>query len=47
MRMRYSDRVGVAYFWNQNSFFLMHLKLTREEEKEARMEIEKALFEKA
>ena len=47
MRMRYSDRVGVAYFWNQNSFFLMHLKLIREEEEDARMEIEKALFEKA
>ncbi|UCF12632.1 MAG: serine hydrolase [Thermoplasmatales archaeon] len=47
MRMRYSDRVGVTYFWNQNSFFLMHLKLTREEEKEAIIEIEKALFEKA
>jgi len=47
MRMRYSDNVGVLYFWNQNSFLLTHFNHTRPEQKEARIGIEKALFEKA
>jgi len=47
MRMRYSDKVGILYFWNQNSFLLMQLKRMRPEEREVRKEIEKALFEKA
>jgi len=47
MRMRYSDRVGILFFWNQNSFLRMHLGHTRPEAREARKNIEKALFEKA
>jgi CubicO group peptidase (beta-lactamase class C family) len=47
MKMRYSDRVGILYFWNQNSYIRMHLKQTRPEEKKAVNEIEEALFEKA
>jgi len=47
MIMRYSDKVGVLYFWNQNLFILMQLKKTRMEEKEAANNLEKALFEKA
>jgi CubicO group peptidase (beta-lactamase class C family) len=47
MKMRYSDRVGVAYFWNQNSFLRMQLKRMRPEERAAAKEIKEALFEKA
>jgi CubicO group peptidase (beta-lactamase class C family) len=47
MRMRYSDRIGILYFWNQNSFILMQLKKTPLNEKEAAINIENALFEKA
>jgi len=47
MKMRYSDRVGILFFWNQNSCILMYLKHTRPEEKEAAKNIENALFEKA
>jgi len=47
IRMRYSDKTGVIYFWNQNSFFLMKWKKVREEEKKAPKEIEKILFEMA
>lgn len=47
MKMRYSDHVGILYFWNQNSFIRMQLKQTRPEEKKAQQEIAKALFEKA
>ena len=47
MRMRYSDKVGILYFWNQNSFVLMQLKKMRPEEREASKNIAKVLFEKA
>ena len=47
MRMRYSDRVAVAYFWNQNSFMLLHLNSTPEEVIDAKEKIESALFKKA
>ena len=47
MRMRYSDRVAVAYFWNQNSFMLLYLDSTPEEQKKATELIENALFKKA
>jgi CubicO group peptidase (beta-lactamase class C family) len=47
MRMRYSDRVAVAYFWNQNSFILSRFISTPEEQKRARILIEYALFKKA
>ncbi|KYK24762.1 hypothetical protein AYK25_01665 [Thermoplasmatales archaeon SM1-50] len=47
MKMRYSDKVGILFFWNQNSFLKMHLNQTRPEEREAVKNIEKALFEKS
>ncbi|KYK20315.1 hypothetical protein AYK24_03915 [Thermoplasmatales archaeon SG8-52-4] len=47
MRMRYSDRVAVAYFWNQNAFMLLHLNLTPEEQIKAAELIETALFKNA
>ena len=47
MKMRYSDRVGVLFFWNQNSFLRMHLGHTRPEESEAAKAIQTALFEKS
>lgn len=47
MIMRYSDRVGILYFWNQNSFILMQLKHTPYWQKEASKLIEEALFQKA
>lgn len=47
MKMRYSDRVGIVFFWNQNSFLRMQLGRTRPEESEAVREIQKALFEKS
>ena len=50
MRMRYSndsDEVGILFFWNQNSFFRSYFDCVRPEQKDARIEIEKALFEKA
>jgi len=47
MVMRYSDHVGVLFYWNQNSFVRMQLKITRPDEKQASKEIKNALFEKA
>jgi CubicO group peptidase (beta-lactamase class C family) len=47
MKMRYSDRVAVAYFWNQNSFMLVQLDSTPEEILVAKEKIENALFKKA
>ena len=47
MKMRYSDRVGVVYFWNQNSFIRMLLKRMKPEENEAAKDIMEALFDKA
>lgn len=47
MKMRYSDKVGVLYFWNQNTHFLIKYGHVRPNEWEAQKEIEKALFEKA
>ena len=47
MRMRYSDKVGVMFFFNQHSYILGHLKRTPSEEKEAIKEIKKVLFEKS
>jgi CubicO group peptidase (beta-lactamase class C family) len=47
MRMRYSDRVAVAYFWNQNSFIPLYLNSNPEEEIDAKEKIESALFKKA
>lgn len=47
MRMRYSDRAAVAYFWNQNSFMLLHLNSTPDKQKNAADLIETALFKKA
>jgi CubicO group peptidase (beta-lactamase class C family) len=47
MTMRYSDKVGVMFFYNQHSYLLMLLKRVPPEEKEAVREIKKALFEKA
>ena len=47
MRMRYSDRVAVAYFWNQNAYMLLHLNSTPEEQKKAAELIEAELFKKA
>ena len=47
MKMRYSDRVGVVFFWNQNSYLRLHYNRVRPEESEARRGIEKTLFEKA
>ena len=47
MKMRYSDKVGIIIFWNQNSYTRMYFGRVRPEEKEAWMEIERALFEKA
>ncbi len=46
MRMRYSDKVGILYFSNQNSFILMQLKKVRPNEKEAAKELRNVLFEK-
>ena len=47
MRMRYSDKVGVMFFYNQHSYLLGFLKLTPPEELEAIREIKKVLFEKS
>ncbi|MCK4365038.1 MAG: serine hydrolase [Thermoplasmatales archaeon] len=48
LRMRYSDKVGILFFWNQFAFFRsIILKNPLPEESEARREIMKALFEKA
>ena len=47
MVMRYSDRAAVAYFWNQNSFMLLHLNSTPEEQKNASKNIQNTLFKKA
>lgn len=47
MKMRYSDKVGVMFFYNQHSYILGLLKLTPSEEKEAIEGIKEALFEKS
>jgi CubicO group peptidase (beta-lactamase class C family) len=47
MRMRYSDRVAVAYFWNENSFMLLRLNSTPYDQVRAIELIENALFKKA
>jgi len=47
MKMRYSDKVGIIYFWNQNSYIRKHLRLFYLGELIARAKIEKALFEKS
>jgi CubicO group peptidase (beta-lactamase class C family) len=47
MHLRYSDNVGVIMLWNQNSNFLNKIGISRVQEKEARKEIERKLFEKA
>jgi len=48
MIMRYSDKVGILFFWNQFAFMRSYiLKNPLPEEIEARREIIKALFDKA
>ena len=47
MNMRYSDNVGVMFFYNQHSYILMVLNKTPPEEGEATRGIKGALYEKA
>jgi len=47
MKMRYSDKVGILYFYNQCSFLLTFMHKVPLEEKEVVREIKKVLFEKA
>jgi len=47
MKMRYSDKVGVIYFWNQNKWIQLHYNKIPDVERDARRLIEEALFEKA
>ena len=47
MKMRYSDKVGVIFFWNQNSFFRVLFNCRRQEEIDAIRGIGNALFKKA
>lgn len=47
IRMRYSDKVGVIYFWNQNSFLRSAFHRLPQNEKDAIKGVEMALFEKA
>ena len=47
MKMRYSDEVGILFFYNQHSYILGFLHNTPDIEKEARKGIREALFEKA
>lgn len=47
MKMRYSDKTGVIYFFNQHSYILMNLNKTPENEIDAVNGIREALFEKA
>jgi CubicO group peptidase (beta-lactamase class C family) len=47
MNMRYSDNVGVMFFYNQHPHILMILNKTPEWEDVAKKEIRKALYEKA
>jgi CubicO group peptidase (beta-lactamase class C family) len=47
MKMRYSDKVGIIFFWNQHSYTRIFFRQVLPEEKEARLEIEHELFMKA
>ncbi len=47
MKMRYSDKVGILFFYNQHSYLLGLLHKLQPEEKEAANGIREALFEKA
>jgi CubicO group peptidase (beta-lactamase class C family) len=47
MKLRYSDNVGIIVLWNQNSYLLESLNLSRPNEENALEHIEQALFEKA
>jgi CubicO group peptidase (beta-lactamase class C family) len=47
MKLRYSDRVGILYFYNQHSYLLGNFKKTPDFEKEAAAGIREALLEKA
>lgn len=47
MKMRYSDNVGVLFFYNQHSWMAGTLGKTPQEEKDARNMIREALFEKS
>ena len=47
MKMRYSDRVGILYFYNQHSYLDSVFHTTPNEEKEAVKGIREALFDKA
>lgn len=48
LKIRYSDKVGVIYFWNENNFVLHTIfKTKRRIERNARYRIENLLFEKA
>ena len=47
MKMRYSDKTGILYFYNQHSYLLGLLHKIPPEEKEAANGIREALFEKA
>jgi len=47
MRLRYSDDVGIIMLWNQNSYLLQSIGLSRPEEEAALKQIVEALFEKA
>jgi len=47
MKMRYSNRAGILYFYNQHPYLLSNLDKKPIEEKEAVTGIRKALFDKA
>ena len=48
MHLRYSDNMGIILLWNQNSDYINDfLNIKRPDERYARIEIEKALFNKA
>jgi hypothetical protein len=47
MKMRYSDKVGVIYLWNENTMLLSHFHIKFPKEQKKIEEIDKLLFQKA
>jgi len=47
IRLRYADHVGILMLWNQNTYLLLSLNITRQDEENAIQQLANTLFEKA